>query len=317
MNCRIVSCVVLAIVAMNTAVVFAADKEAAKKPVKVFLLVGQSNMQGKGSAAHLKELVKSQPEKYGHLMKDGKWIKRDDVWASFHAGPASPLTVGTTTRPLGRVGPEIGFGKVVGDAIDEPVMLLKVAWGGQSLAVDFNPPSRGKWGERKFKYQGGETWKPGSIGWAYQMVFIEMHLAIENTKKAFPDLADREFEIAGIVWFQGWNDQINGGFRAEYKDNLVAYIKSMRKHLGKPKLPFVIGVVGHNGKPNEEMRVAQTAPAEMEEFKGNVAAVPTAPYWDPKPHGDGGYHYNGSASFFYDVGTAFGEAMLKMLKKEK
>ncbi|MCP4374619.1 MAG: sialate O-acetylesterase, partial [bacterium] len=65
-----------------------------KKPVKVFLLVGQSNMQGKGSVKHLAELVKSQPKKYGHLMKDGKWVLRDDVWGSFHARPGQRLGVG-------------------------------------------------------------------------------------------------------------------------------------------------------------------------------------------------------------------------------
>ena len=287
------------------------------EPIKVFLLLGQSNMQGKGSANHLKELVQAEPEKYGHLMKDGQWIKRQDVWASFHDGAATPLTVGTTTRPGGRVGPEIGFGKVVGDAIDGP-MLLKIAWGGQSLAVDFNPPSQGKWGDRAFKYKGGESWKPGSIGWAYQMTFNEMHASIENTRQANPALRDRKFEICGIVWFQGWNDLINGQYRAEYQENLVAYIKSMREHLNKPNLPFVIGVVGHggdnpNGK-NKELREAQMAPAKMKEFRGNVAAVPTAPFWDPENRGDGGYHYNGSASFFYDAGVAFGEAMLELLE---
>ncbi len=122
--------VVLAIVAMNAVAASAEEK----KPVKVFMLVGQSNMQGKGSAAHLKELVKSEPARYGHLMKDGQWIKRKDVLASFHGAAAAPLTVGTTTRPLGRVGPEIGFGKVVGDAIDEPVMLMKIAWVMKSIS---------------------------------------------------------------------------------------------------------------------------------------------------------------------------------------
>lgn len=55
----------------------------------------------------------------------------------------------------------------------------------------------------------------------------------------------------------------------------------------------------------------------LKEFSGNVAAVPTAPFWDPEPHGDGGYHYNGSASFFYDAGVAFGEAMLELLPKKE
>ena len=77
MKSRFVACLV--IVALIAAAASAADK----KPVKVFLLVGQSNMQGKGSAKHLEELVKSDPKKYGHLMKDGKWVKRDDVWIYF------------------------------------------------------------------------------------------------------------------------------------------------------------------------------------------------------------------------------------------
>ena len=52
-------------------------------PVKVFLLVGQSNMQGKGSLKHLQELTESEPKKFGHLRKDGEWVLRDDVWIHF------------------------------------------------------------------------------------------------------------------------------------------------------------------------------------------------------------------------------------------
>ncbi len=105
MKRRFLLCLVVVLVARVAAAASAEDK----KPVSVFLLVAQSNMQGKGSAEHLKQLAELQPQKYGHLINDGQWIKRDDVWASFH-GAAAPLTVGTTTRPLGRVGPEVGFG---------------------------------------------------------------------------------------------------------------------------------------------------------------------------------------------------------------
>ena len=147
-----------------------------------------------------------------------------------------------------------------------------------------------------------------------------MKMSLDDPKKTFPDLADREFELAGVVWFQGWNDMINGGFRAEYKENMVHFIKDLRTHLEKENLPFVIGVTGNGGdSPNgagKALREAQTAPSEMKEFKGNVASVQTAPFWDPEPHGDGGYHYNGSASFFYNAGVAFGEAMLEILPKK-
>jgi hypothetical protein len=64
----------------------------------------------------------------------------------------------------------------------------------------------------------------------------------------------------------------------------------------------------------QKMRAAQSGVAELEEFKGTVAAVATAPFWDPSVKFDGGYHYNGSARFYYDAGTAFGQAMLKLLK---
>lgn len=100
--------------------------------------------------------------------------------------------------------------------------------------------------------------------------------------------------------------------------NLVLFIRDIRKHLEVPNLPIVIGLVGHGGdKPNaagEQLRKAQAAPAAMPEFKGTVAAVPTAAYWDATVRYDGGYHYNGSARFYHGAGEAFGKAMLELLK---
>ncbi len=299
--------------------------EVPKGKVKVFILAGQSNMQGKGSASHLKQLVEKEPAKYGYLMKDGKWTERDDVWIYFgqlgggiEKARKGRLTVGYT-YPAGRVGPELGFGKVVGDAIDEPVLLIKACWGGQSLAVDFRSPNAGKWDKPATQLHDGVQWKPGTIGWAYKQIFTETHNCLADLGKTFPELQGRDYEIAGLVWVQGWNDLINGERRKEYTSNMAHFIRDIRKELGVLNLPVVIGVVGHGGdKPDKagiEMRAAQSAVAEMPEFKGNVIAVPMAPYWDPTPHGEGGYHYNGSASFYYQAGEALGKAMLELLKK--
>ena len=103
---------------------------------------------------------------------------------------------------------------------------------------------------------------------------------------------------------------------------IVAFIKDIRKHLDVPEMPIVIAVAGHGGNENvhpasQQIRDAQTAAADLREFKGNVTAVQTAPFYDPVPHGDGGYHYNGSASFFYLAGEAFGKAMLEMLETSR
>lgn len=38
-------------------------------------------------------------------------------------------------------GPELGFGFAVGDALEDGVLLIKTAWGGASLDVDFQPSS--------------------------------------------------------------------------------------------------------------------------------------------------------------------------------
>jgi alpha-galactosidase len=302
---------------------FVASAQDKSKKVKVFILAGQSNMQGKGSADHLKELVKSEPDKYGWLMKDGRWTERDDVFIYFgdlgdrKKDRKGKLTVGYT-YPAGRVGPEMGIGKILGDAIEEPVVLLKACWGGQSLAVDFRSPSAGKWDKPVEQLHDGVTWKPGTTGWAYKQIFIEKHLALDNLGKSFPELAGREYEIAGLVWVQGWNDLINGDRRKEYTSNMAHFIRDLRKDLKVPNLPVVIGVVGHGGdKPDaagKEMREAQAAVAEIPEFKGNVVAVQMAPYWDPTTQYDGGYHYTGSARFYYNAGEALGKAMLDLLK---
>jgi hypothetical protein len=298
--------------------------EPPKGKVKVFILAGQSNMQGKGSIKHLEELVKAEPDKYGHLMKDGKWTERDDVWIFYgdlggrDRDRKGRLTVGYGL-PKGRFGPELGFGKVVGDAIEEPVLILKTCWGGQSLAVDFRPPSAGKW-DKPFNPDDGVKWKPATTGWAYKQIFNEKHNCLDNLAQNFPELAGREYEIAGLVWFQGWNDLIDKKKVAEYQDNLAHFVRDIRKDLKVARLPIVIGVMGQDGDKAKAnmlaMRKAQTDVAEMPEFKGSVVAVPTACYWDPTTKYDGGYHYNGSARFFYSAGEAMGNAMLGLLKEQ-
>jgi len=294
------------------------------KKVKVFILAGQSNMQGKGSAEHLDKLVQSEPEKFGHLKKDGKWAERDDVWIYFgdlrgkEFARKGHLTVGYGFPP-GRVGPELGIGKALGDAIEEPVLLLKACCGGQSLAVDFRSLSAGKWDKPVEQLHDGVMWKPGTTGWAYKQIFTEKHHCLDNLGQTFPDLAGREYEIAGLIWVHGWNDLINADRRKEYTSNLAHFIRDLRKDLKTPELPVIIGVVGHGGdKPDQagqEMRKAQTAVAEMDEFRATVVAVPMAPYWDPTTKYDGGYHYNGSARFYYGAGEALGQAMVELLKK--
>ncbi|MEE8148451.1 MAG: sialate O-acetylesterase, partial [Longimicrobiales bacterium] len=194
-------------------------------PVQVFLLVGQSNMQGKGKLDHLRQLA-TDPETaktYGHwLQPDGSWALRDDVWI-WYMGKSGALTVGYAS-PEDRFGPELQIGHVLGEAIDAPVLLVKIAWGGKSLAVDFRPPGAG-----------------GEVGPFYTEVLKHKREVLADLGAVAPELAGREHELKGLIWFQGWNDRVNQEHNDAYEGNLAHLIRDLRKDLGSPNFPFVIG----------------------------------------------------------------------------
>ena len=115
---------------------------------------------------------------------------------------------------------------------------------------------------------------------------------LADPKRVYPQYDPAQgFELAGFVWLQGWNDMVDGHVYpgnkpdrfALYSDLLGHLIRDVRKDLNVPKMPFVIGVMGVGGaKPGADVvafREAMTAPSLLPEFKGNVAAVQTAPFW--------------------------------------
>src|SRR5437764_4514626 len=129
-----------AMVAAAACLFVAAPVSAADKPVKVFVLAGQSNMEGKAPNALLDHQAADAKTKdlFAHLRKDDKWIVRDDVFIKF-LDRKGPLTVGYGSP--GRTGVELEFGTAMGNHFEEPVILIKAAWGGHSLYKLFRSPS--------------------------------------------------------------------------------------------------------------------------------------------------------------------------------
>lgn len=290
---------------------------AADKPVQVFVLAGQSNMEGQGfikadpkrneGQGSLESLTrdKATADKFKHLVsQDGRWVTRDDVWIHY-LNRKGRLTVGYGAKE-DRIGPELGFGTVVGDAFEEPVLLIKLAWGGKSLAKDFRPPSSG-----------------GEVGPYYKEVVERTRAVLKDLKKEFPELGGRGYELAGFGWHQGWNDRVNQAFNDEYEKNLANFIRDIRKDLGVKDLPFVIAETGMSGPGEKHPRAlslmkAQAAVAGYEEFRGNVAFVGTRAFWRDKevsPTGQA-YHWNTNAETYYLIGEAMGQAMLKLCAKK-
>ncbi|MCU0979122.1 MAG: sialate O-acetylesterase [Pirellulaceae bacterium] len=335
----------------TAAAVLAADTA---KTVKVFVLAGQSNMEGKAPNTLLDYQAEDPATKdlFQHLRQDGKWIVRDDVFIKY-LERKGPLTVGFGSP--GRTGAELEFGRVMGDHFDEPVLLIKAAWGGHSLVKLFRSPSAGypadavlqqeleqaqdrvkKSNEKQAKNDPLPTLADikQSYGSSYRNMLAEVQETFANYETMFPSLKGRKLELAGFVWFQGWNDQY-GGAENEYASNMRHFIQDVRKDVNVPKLPFVIAAMGQNGsKPAAgamlTIREAQLSMNEVPEFKGNVKAFRTDllvdkaaeelyPTWSKnvelwqKTGGDHAYHYLGSAIWFNRIGKAMGDAMLELL----
>lgn len=285
-------------------------------PIKVFILVGQSNMEGhgfipadlkrNGGKGSLEYIVRdpSTAGRYAHLVgQDGKWVVRDDVWIHYLQRKGK-LSAGFGVKE-DRIGPELGFGTVIGDAIDQPVLLIKLAWGGKSLAQDFRPPS-----------SGGET------GPYYNEIVERTRAVLKDLKMQFPDLGDRGYELAGFGWHQGWNDRINQAFNDEYEKNMANFIRDIRKDLGVPNLPVVIAETGMSGPEEKHPRAlslmkAQAAVADYPEFQANVAFVGTKALWRDKEASPTGqtYHWNTNAETYYLIGEAMGQAMKRLCTK--
>jgi hypothetical protein len=315
----------------------------AKKPIKVFILAGQSNMEGKAKVSLL-EYQADQPatrDFFKHLRKDGRWIERDNVWIKF-LDRKGKLTVGFGSPKC--IGPELEFGTVVGDRYDEPVLLIKVAWGGRSLFRDFRSPSAGLPApavleklladEKKRKPNATLDDIKATFGASYRAMLEEVNGTLADLKTYYPGYTGEGYELAGFVWFQGWNDMIDAAATTEYTSNLTHFIRDVRKDLKAPRLPFVIGQMGVDGQnPSaniKRFKDAQAAVLDVAEFKGNVAMVKTDAFWDTdaeavfkkgwrenldewnKVGSDYPYHYLGSAKTMCRIGRAFGEAMLEL-----
>jgi hypothetical protein len=283
-------------------------------PIKVFILAGQSNMEGQGvvsmddprdynggkgnlvwSMQHSKSA-----DRMKHLRNDkGEWVVRDDVQISFKVGGSvrkGGLTVGFTQYGgSSHMGPELQFGNVMGDYFAEPVLLIKTAWGGKSLYVDFRPPSSG-----------------GQVGPCYTQMIAEV-------REALGELKGQAYELAGFVWQQGWNDMCTPAAIPEYAQNLVNLAQDIRREFNVPDLSVVVGELG-NGGPVEKGTMFEFRKAQEEGARRipNALFVKTSDFARPaemSPNPSHGHHWFGNAESYFLIGDALGEGMKTLLQR--
>ncbi|MBN2473639.1 MAG: hypothetical protein JXB62_03450 [Pirellulales bacterium] len=317
--------------------------------MKVFILAGQSNMQGHAALRTLEYLIYNEETAAEYQQwkdRDGRWTERRDVWIWTTDGQRSGnLKPGFGANEI-KLGPELGFGWVIGQRVEQQVLLIKTCWGGRSVRRDFLPPSAEMPSEEVLQQELENARKrnpdatmeeiKGRYGKAYRDMIAQVGDVLGHLKEHFPGYnEERGYELAGFVFFQGWNDMVDGQQRDEkyvnYTQRLATLIKDVRNDLKTPKLPVIVGELGASQRG--DFQAAQEAATKLPEFEGNVAFVKTREFWDAEVEqlvddntwqgpdwvkfynvgSERGYHYLGSAKIYCQMGRAFGEAMVDLL----
>jgi hypothetical protein len=283
---------------------------AAGKPLKVYIMAGQSNMQG---SAHLStfKAIGDDPKTASLLSmildQKGHPVVCDNAWINYFTQQDDRDTILQGKVQVGygfdheRIGPEYAFGLFMDQAHDEPILIIKTAWGGKSLAVDFRPPSSGPYEPSpKEKAQGNVPTKE-AVGHYYREMIGHIRATLNSAESISKIVQGYDpaqgYELAGFVWFQGWNDMCNRYHIEQYTENMIHFISDVRKEFDKPHLPFLVGILGVYGTdpdsrkfdktlPVSDFRKVQLAAVEQydqkveEPYRGNVKAVDSGPFYE-------------------------------------
>ena len=271
------------------------------KPLQIFILAGQSNMQGHAKIStfeHIGMDPATKPMLDEMQNADGTPKVCERVWISSIGCGKDDTTeqTGKLTAGFGattdKIGPEFTFGLYMQKFTDAPILLIKTAWGGKSLNTDFRPPGAGPYVFNEtqlatFQKQGKDiasikAEKEKETGVYYRLMIEHVKKVLIDIKRVVPTYdAAQGYELAGFAWFQGWNDMVDqgtyptrdkpGGHDA-YSTALAQFIRDVRKDLNVPKLPFVIGVLGVGGPTSEYAPDQQRYKSTHDNFRAAMAA---------------------------------------------
>lgn len=267
------------------------------KKVKVFILMGQSNMVGMGDIdpenkpGTLSNLVRVQTRYPFLIDATGAWaVRRDVYYYEARLKKGSYLSATSNGRSIG---PELGFGFVMGEVLDEPVLVLKSCIGNRSLGWDLLPPGSPRYaaevterdGRKVMKVFAGYGDRPDSwpmdpaqglatepppwldkktgkpIDWyagkQYDTDMANAKAALADLAEIYPEYRGQGYEIAGFVWWQGHKDQ-NAVHAARYEENLARLIVSLRRDYHAPNAKFVLATgCGNPGREGFGLQIAE------------------------------------------------------------
>ncbi len=216
-------------------------KTESEKKIKVFLLAGQSNMEGRADASKLN------PQDLERLSK-----VQEKVQLAYNKELIGPLQAVKPSTEIAEIynrelifGPELFFGITLSEAWpDEKILLIKLSEGATSLHGCWHP----EWSEEKAAVMGEED---GPQLYRALMDYVKQTLSEYNKD---------EYEICAMLWAQGETDAGNKIAASAYGENLQQFIKHLRQDLKNSSLPFLLFQVGHGQVVEGMMKTAQLIP---------------------------------------------------------
>ena len=245
----------------------------------IYLLAGQSNMDGRGKVSDLSDSQQKPMEQAIIYYRNPPFTS--DGWQPLKPGYSRPPKF-KGELPSPTFGIEIGFAHAMVKAQpNTKLALIKGSKGGTNLRSDWKP---------------GEKGDTESQGPQYRDF-------IKTIKLATADLTKRgdTYTIRGLLWHQGESDAKKAKL---YSSRLEKFIKRVREDVRVPALPVVVGEVFDNGNRDKVRKAIQNV-AKANSTVGLVTSEGTTT-WDP------GTHFDAASQLL--MGTRYAKQMRKLIK---
>ena len=198
--------------------IFAADssKTNSSKIIKVFLLAGQSNMEGADAHANR---IDDYP-----IFKGAGAPQSDVLFATLPAEDSRGPALWRTLAPGESFGSEITFARKLKRSGVTPIAIIKSAIGGTTVAFDWNPATP----------TNGQKLYPRTL-----------QLVRETLQEL--DRRGVRYQLEGVLWHQGENDMLDPRLNRQYAQGLTELITRLRRDLQSPHLKWFIAEVSEKG----------------------------------------------------------------------
>lgn len=276
--------------------------------IRVFILAGQSNMNGFGFNRDLPSDLKTIKEVYifqGNSVPDGELNGGMGKWEDLKPGNGTGFkTDGKTNMLSDRFGLELSFAKKMKELFpNDKIALIKYAREGTSI----DSAAAGNFGCWDADFNG----KNGLNQYDYFLMTVKNALSETDIDK------DGKKDVvipSGILWMQGEGDaSYTEEIANAYYGHLKTLMNQMRAAMLTDDLPVVIGKISDSGKDpsgrvwkmGELVQYAQEKFVKTDKHAAIVRSTKSYGY------GDDPWHYNSAG--YIDLGEKFAKEVFRLI----